>query len=218
MQEGLVKCPYCAEEIKAEALICKHCGQNQAVQIKKRKDEAARIEKEKKARELQTPKIIDSKTGRVVCTKCGNEYFVAFDAHNVMRFKCSRCGHNNRRESTSDENFAIFTKYVPIVIVMLCSFLLLRSCMSGFDKVDKYDAYYAATQFVERRLKAPATAEFSGYDKEQVYNIKENVYRISGYVDAENGFGARIRRNYSCKIVYIPERNSWRCEYVSFDE
>ncbi|MBC8950040.1 zinc ribbon domain-containing protein [Xenorhabdus sp. TS4] len=26
MEEGLVKCPYCAEMIKAEALKCKHCG------------------------------------------------------------------------------------------------------------------------------------------------------------------------------------------------
>lgn len=218
MQEELVKCPFCAEEIKAEALICKHCGQNQAVQIKKRKEEAVRIEKEKRAKELQTPKIDDSKTGRVSCRKCGHEYFVAFDAHNVTMFQCSRCGHNNRRESTPDEKLANVKKYAPIFFIILCSFFLLRSCIAGFDKVDKYDAYYAATQFVERRLKSPSTAEFSGYDKEQVDNIKENVYRVSGYVDAENAFGAMLRRNYVCKIVYIPEKKSWRCEYVSIDE
>ena len=26
MKEGLVKCPYCAEMVKVEAIKCKHCG------------------------------------------------------------------------------------------------------------------------------------------------------------------------------------------------
>lgn len=61
-------------------------------------------------------------------------------------------------------------------------------------------------QFVERRLKAPATAEFS----ESTVMQGGGEWVVEGDVDSENGFGALIRSEYSCTVrPYDEEATDW---------
>jgi len=85
----------------------------------------------------------------------------------------------------------------PAAAVLLIG-LALAGC--GSHKPDDYDAYKACENWVGEQLKAPSTADFSGHGDSQIVET-ENGYDIKGYVDAENGFGAQIRTNWSCNVA-----------------
>jgi hypothetical protein len=57
---------------------------------------------------------------------------------------------------------------------------------------------------VKRSLKAPATAEFSGYRDTTYYKETgmdgKEYHVVTGYVDAENSFGAKLRNSYFVKL------------------
>lgn len=55
-------------------------------------------------------------------------------------------------------------------------------------------------QFVEDGLKAPATAKFGATPVAQWVDKETVAVLVTSYVDAQNGFGALIRNDYSCII------------------
>ena len=62
---------------------------------------------------------------------------------------------------------------------------------------DKYGAQGACEDWVKDQLKAPSTADFGGED---ISGPEEGPWTITGYVDAENGFGANIRADWTCDV------------------
>lgn len=62
------------------------------------------------------------------------------------------------------------------------------------------------------RLKAPGTAKFGG-DDYSTTNTTMPV-RVSGWVDAQNGFGALLRYRYSC--LATPTEHGWSISDVTF--
>lgn len=68
---------------------------------------------------------------------------------------------------------------------------------------DESDARMYAKHFVEKSLKSPSTAKWSSYGEtgvaimtdEQGNKIKDR-WHVSGYVDAQNSFGAMIRQKW----------------------
>ncbi|WP_322521174.1 hypothetical protein SR882_10395 [Guyparkeria halophila] len=61
------------------------------------------------------------------------------------------------------------------------------------------DAYGECMTLVERQLKAPGTADFALMDY-RVAHAKGSQYLLQSHVDAENGFGAKLRLDYLCDI------------------
>lgn len=51
---------------------------------------------------------------------------------------------------------------------------------------------------VAERLKAPATAVFSNFTKEE---LDGRLTVVRGTVDSENGFGAMIRSSFKCHVL-----------------
>lgn len=66
-----------------------------------------------------------------------------------------------------------------------------------------YSAEYYCKEFVKDRLKAPSTADFA-----VSHTGVGPQYHVSGTVDAENSFGAKIRSDFTC--VVRDEGDSWR--------
>jgi hypothetical protein len=64
-------------------------------------------------------------------------------------------------------------------------------------------AYVEAKDFVSRRLKAPATADFAGYSDSAVVNKGDGTYIVVSHVDAQNAFGAKIRTQYRCRVFTV---------------
>jgi hypothetical protein len=60
--------------------------------------------------------------------------------------------------------------------------------------------------FVKRMLKAPATAEFGD---EVATHLGSEKYRVSGYVDAQNAFGAKLRSTWTC-TVQNTDGDNWK--------
>lgn len=83
----------------------------------------------------------------------------------------------------------------------------LTACSSEPDEPDEYGARDVCEQFVEKRLKAPATAEFENTATTE----SGNEWTVEGDVDAENSFGAQIRNHYVCTVAPTDSTGSnWR--------
>ena len=67
---------------------------------------------------------------------------------------------------------------------------------------------------IKEKLKSPRSAKFPGFDSRFV---KKNgtTYSIDSYVDAQNSFGALIRKNFRATVREIKE-DSWIL--ISFEE
>ncbi len=74
-------------------------------------------------------------------------------------------------------------------------------------------AFVMSQEFVRRRLKAPSTAEFPYITNDQVaVSTKPDcAFRVIGWVDAQNGFGAQIRSRYVVDLRLLDdEAGTWQ--------
>lgn len=78
--------------------------------------------------------------------------------------------------------------------------LFVTSCGSSEPEMpDSFDAQTNVEAFIKGKLVSPATAEFSNFD---IYEEDVSVFKVKGSVDSQNGFGAMIRSEFSCKIKF----------------
>ena len=65
-------------------------------------------------------------------------------------------------------------------------------------------AFLEAEDVVKQHLRAPSTATFSSWlgDGSKVRREGECTFIVSGWVDAQNGFGAMIRSDWEEKVIY----------------
>jgi len=73
------------------------------------------------------------------------------------------------------------------------------------------------TQYVEMRLKAPATAKFCGAEQVAVAGAENGSKRLSGWVDSQNSFGALIRSAISAVYSRDPQTQEWTLQDVRVD-
>lgn len=67
------------------------------------------------------------------------------------------------------------------------------------------DAWYMAEVFVKRGLKSPGTADFGGLfasdsQKHDCEPAGAKEWLCTGWVDSQNGFGAKVRTNFAVKV------------------
>ncbi|NFM25195.1 hypothetical protein FDB84_12300 [Clostridium sporogenes] len=81
-----------------------------------------------------------------------------------------------------------------------------------------------AKEVVKKNLKAPSTAKFPWSFGE--YKIQESksenkdmvVYTVSGYVDAENSYGAKLRNNFIVKLECTKDLSKYRVLDINITE
>ena len=102
----------------------------------------------------------------------------------------------------------------PISNFMVVFLLLLMSLMvaglflpstKNKQQNSPTQAWTLCEQFVSDRLKAPSTADFSGYSETTITGSGLGPWKVSGYVDSQNSFGAKLRSRYSCVFTYEGE-------------
>lgn len=71
----------------------------------------------------------------------------------------------------------------------------------GSGGPDDIEAYVMCQQFVEDRLKAPATAGFP-LSSEATITGGPSTWTVRSHVDAENSFGAQVRTQFTCRVSY----------------
>jgi len=80
---------------------------------------------------------------------------------------------------------------------------LAKKSISGSNKSDdsETDAKICAKKAVEDRLKAPSTADFCSYTEMDATYLGDDRWKITGYVNAENSFGAMVRQNWTVTLT-----------------
>ena len=63
-----------------------------------------------------------------------------------------------------------------------------------------------AKNFAKKRLTTPSTADFASIADSKVIPLKPCHFRVISYVDAQNLFGAKIRKNYITTTHYKADR------------
>ena len=66
---------------------------------------------------------------------------------------------------------------------------------------DKTDVWACAKKAVTDVLKSPSSAEFCSYSSATITSLGSNEYKIVGYVDAQNSFGATLRKNFTVTLT-----------------
>lgn len=59
------------------------------------------------------------------------------------------------------------------------------------------EAWGCAKDIARNSLKSPSTAKFCSFPDAKVTHLGNGKYKVTGWVDAENGFGAKIRQNFT---------------------
>lgn len=92
-----------------------------------------------------------------------------------------------------------------LVVILLIGGLWLLAQLGDHtdDKCgDALGAYLMSERFMKRRLKAPSTASFAGHHNSTTTRLDCALWRVSSYVDAQNGFGAMVRTRYTAVLSF----------------
>lgn len=82
---------------------------------------------------------------------------------------------------------------------------------------DDYDVNNSAVAIrhcedaIKERLKAPSTAEFDSTA------AGSGTWTVTGTVDAENSFGAKLRSTYQCSVIIDSEKDTVKVRVDSFE-
>lgn len=92
--------------------------------------------------------------------------------------------------------------------------ILLAGCAGKSPCEDEIGAFVMAQEFVKRDLKAPASAEFPYITAEGVSSRPTTAngrcaFNVVTYVDAQNSFGAKLRKTYMVTLAPDPDGSNW---------
>ncbi|MFE5878961.1 hypothetical protein ACFQ6H_27155 [Rhodococcus sp. NPDC056506] len=90
-------------------------------------------------------------------------------------------------------------KEFAVLVIAICGASLMASC--GDDDLDaRTDARVACQDAVEARMKSPSTAKFGGVSTD---GGRDSGVTVTGYVDAQNTFGASKRTDFACLVDFV---------------
>ena len=105
----------------------------------------------------------------------------------------------------------LFFGAMAVLVIGLITVITILDNNSSPGAGDTLGARTAARMFVRDRLKSPGSAKFGTIS---ATSLGSNRYSFSGYVDAQNSFGAEIRTHFS-GIVRLHENKTWILESLS---
>lgn len=90
---------------------------------------------------------------------------------------------------------------VFVCIVCICGAM----AMSGGKKEKDYKtmAGIYCQIYLQNLLKSPSSAKFPSTSQTAITELDNMTFEIRSYVDAQNSFGAMLRKYYYCKIQYV---------------
>lgn len=122
---------------------------------------------------------------------------------------------DNKEISPILVSLLIFIVSILTIILIFKGFSYL--CLNGNKKSNKKDnsttAYVCAIDVVEKHLKSPSTAKFCGATLATITDLGDNKYKVKGYVDAKNSFGAEVREYFIVTLTL--SGNGYKDAYCS---
>lgn len=81
---------------------------------------------------------------------------------------------------------------------------------------DKYDAMEIARSVVKEHLKSPSSAKFCSIT-DATFSCDGNSWTVSGWVDAQNSFGASLRKSFTVKFTWADDAK-YSVDYCQIEE
>ncbi len=144
---------------------------------------------------------------------------------------CPGCGHPVEQPFglvKSDNDFLVkvgFGLFVGIILLATCrgkpedaTRARARAEKGAYEQKcgEKAMALVMAQGFVQKKLRAPATADFPA-SLDGVLMLECGHWRVDSYVDAQNGFGALIRTSYRAEMRKN-DAETWELILLTLDE
>lgn len=127
--------------------------------------------------------------------------------------KINKSNSNNFGNKKKDPKITAITFFIFLLVAVF----VVAKCGCSSDKegrvYNEIDAITQAHISIKNNLKSPASAEFEG-GKEVVTKINDSTFVVVGAVDSQNSFGAMLRSNYSCKVIFYPKTETCIVEDV----
>ncbi|PPS89415.1 hypothetical protein [Streptomyces sp. MH60] len=96
--------------------------------------------------------------------------------------------------------------------------LLLATACDNVTKPSSQGAAVMCEEFIKKGdyLKSPGSAKFSGVSDTTIKTLRAKKpwkYRVSGWVDSQNSFGALVRNKYVCEIS-TKDADTWHLDVL----
>ena len=172
---------------------------------------------------------VEQRFATVVCPRCRTQLTLDPPLSAGETVTCGKCGEAVRLVAPSipfswERLFLGLLGIIAIVaLVMIVGIVHCNNndAPSPSDQMhdEKIAAWVTAQVFVERSLKSPGTAKYgSSWDgtyqdpDERVAKTGPDTYRVSGWVDSQNSFGALIRSQFVCSLKHEGgDDGTWTC-------
>ncbi len=156
----------------------------------------------------------------IVCPECGKEVSDQVQACIHCGFPLKDSSNSNVEKSTEipKTNTASYKPAANVdnsgctkgclvsVVIAFILIVLAFGCMafsgnsSDSETSQRIAAITAAKMAVENQLKSPSTADFCSQSEMTISNVGSS-WTVSGYVDAENSFGATVREYWTVTMT-----------------
>lgn len=178
---ALINCPECNSQISDKANSCPNCGYPLPNNVNQSKNDIDQSNQNSLKEKDET--VIDKLNflGLEGCSGCLIYFVLAFIVLGMI---------GNLIPESNDSDFSDNSNHQQ-------------------DNPSRTMSKIMCEDFVEKRLKAPSTAEFASLSETNIRSQNKNVFIVSSHVDAENPMGAKLRNDYTCKIKYRGD-DQWR--------
>lgn len=223
---ALIKCPECGKEVSDKAPACIHCGcplpinkypaesQTQIVEqevAESQNTPATTVEKPKSKKGkyitltiifVAILSVVVYKTFIVRTVDSGNGW-----KHQIGHF--GDCDFNDL-SSCEEATHRVYGSFVTAGVYCDEHWdeygqdyyeRLAEKSSSGNSSSESTNAKICAQKAVEDNLKSPSTAKFCSYSEMTATNLGDNRWKVTGYVDAQNSFGATIREEWTVTLT-----------------
>lgn len=188
---ALMTCPECENQISDQALSCPKCGFQLHQEIVS-----------KQIKENKMPGFHELYFGEV---QKKSNFHDSFEANSS-----SESTPKISSEQKMKNNSVLIALGIVIVAIIYFATSNTPTSSTSWEQEDnRIEAYAMAQQFVEQKLKSPATAKYPLTANECTIRIEGQKYQIDAYVDSQNSYGALIRVNFIA-VVEQYEKGKWK--------
>lgn len=131
-------------------------------------------------------------SGKSYCDVCGGSLL------NSSPTPSTSAASNLSLSVAKNNNKKLFI--IAVIIAVVLVFLIVSCQGGGHVGSRKVKAWTCAQTIVKDNLKSPSSAEFCSINDATIENSGDK-YTISGYVDADNSFGASIRSEFTVTFI-----------------